>query len=90
MEDRRPVQAAECVPMNRKGQKLGPARGNATRFPYEPQLIDGRLFMPADLQRIHRVLLDHPVIETMSDETRAVVEVVWPELAHKLPPKRLA
>jgi hypothetical protein len=30
------------------------------------------------------------VIESISDEVRAVVESLWPELVHKLPPKEVA
>ena len=44
--------------------------------------------MPADLKRLHKYLTDIEVIEVISDEMRAVVEELWPELAHKLPPKR--
>jgi hypothetical protein len=52
------------------------------------RVIAGRLIMPAELQRIHRFLLDTAVIEGISDETRAMVESPWPELMYKLPPKR--
>jgi hypothetical protein len=41
--------------------------------------------MPAELQRIHRIILDAGEVEIISDEMRAVVESLWPELAHKLP-----
>jgi hypothetical protein len=73
--------------MNPKGPKGGPARGDQKRFPYEPRVIGGRLIMPAELQRIHRIVLDNPVAETISDQMRTVVECAWPELACKLPPK---
>ncbi|MGB9053902.1 MAG: hypothetical protein WCC54_16505 [Pseudolabrys sp.] len=43
--------------------------------------------MPAELQRIHRIILDAAEVEIISDEMRAVVESLWPELAHKLPHK---
>jgi hypothetical protein len=39
------------------------------------------------LQSIHRFVLDTPVIEVVSEEMRAIVESVWPELVSKLPPK---
>jgi len=32
-------------------------------------------------------MLDIEDIDHISDELRAVVEELWPELAHKLPPK---
>ena len=72
---------------NRRGQKLGPQRGNRQRFPYEPRVIGGKLIMPAELQLIHRYLVETPVLEAVTDEIRAVVETVWPELISKLPPK---
>jgi hypothetical protein len=34
-------------------------------------------------------MLDVEHIRIISDEVREVVEELWPELAHKLPPKRL-
>lgn len=43
--------------------------------------------MPAELQRIHSIVLDAAEVEIISDEMRAVVESLWPDLAHKLPPK---
>ena len=48
------------------------ARGNADWFSTH--------MMPAELQSIHRFVLDTAVIESISDEMRAVVETVWPEL----------
>jgi hypothetical protein len=44
--------------------------------------------MPAELQRLHRYVLDTDVIEVISDEMREVVEAEWPELGYKLPPKK--
>ena len=43
--------------------------------------------MPADLERLHEYMLEVEGITEISDEIRAVVEELWPELAHKLPPK---
>ena len=43
---------------------------------------------PAELQKIHRYVIDTEVIVEISDERRAVVEVVWPALVHKLPPQK--
>jgi len=37
---------------------------------------------------LHRYMLEVEGIDHISDEMRAVVESEWPELAHKLPPKR--
>jgi hypothetical protein len=44
--------------------------------------------MPADLKRLHKYMLEVEHIGIVSDEMREVVESEWPELAHKLPPKR--
>ena len=65
----------------------GRQRGNRARFPYEPRFVGGKLIMPAELQRIHSIVLDAVEVEIISDEMRAVVESVWPELAQKLPPR---
>jgi hypothetical protein len=59
------------------------------RRSYEPHIVGGKVvMMPADLQRLHRYVLDTDVIEVISDEMREVVEAEWPELGHKLPPKK--
>ena len=75
--------------MNKGGQKTGLQRGDRRRFPYEPRVIGGKLLMPAELQAIHRYVVETPVLETVTEEIRAVVETVWPELISKLPPKHL-
>ena len=49
--------------INKQGQKIGPKRGSRHRFPYEPRIVCGRLLMPAELQAIHRYLLETPVLE---------------------------
>jgi hypothetical protein len=46
--------------------------------------------VPAELQRIHHIVLDDPIVEIVTDEMRAVVERLWPELAVKLPPRPAA
>jgi hypothetical protein len=43
--------------------------------------------MPAELQAIHRCVVETPVLKTVTEEIRTVVETVWPELRSKLPPK---
>ena len=73
--------------INKQGQKVGPKRGSRQRFPYEPRVVGGRLLMPAELQAIHRYVTETPVLEAVTDDIRAVVETVWPELISKLPPK---
>ena len=39
------------------------------------------------MQAIHRYVIDTPALKTVTEEIRAVVEAVWPELISKLPPK---
>jgi hypothetical protein len=43
---------------------------------------------PADLRRLHKYMLEIEKVSVISDEMRTVVETEWPELTHKLPPKR--
>ena len=74
--------------INTRGQKPGAQRGNRWRFPYEPRVVGGKLIMPAELQAIHRYVVETPVLEAVTEEIRAVVETVWPELMSKLPPRR--
>jgi hypothetical protein len=69
------------------GRSGGRQRSDRARFPYEPRVVGGKLIMPAELQRIHSIVLDAVEVEIISDEMRAVVESLWPELAYKLPPK---
>jgi hypothetical protein len=45
--------------MNKLGQKVGPQRGNRQRFPYEPRVT----LMPAELQAIHRYVVETPILE---------------------------
>ena len=73
--------------INKQGQKIGPKRGSRQRFPYEPRVVGGKLLMPAELQAIHRYVVETPFLEVVTDEVRAAVETIWPELISKLPPK---
>jgi hypothetical protein len=59
------------------------------RRTYQPRIVGGKVMMPADLKRLHKYVLDIEGVDAISDEMRAVVEELWPELAHKLPPKDL-
>ena len=58
------------------------------RRTYLPRIVGDKFMMPADLKRLHKYMLDVEHIGIISDEMRAVVEEQWPELAHKLPPKK--
>ena len=86
-DDRSPVPFKMAM-SNKRGQKFGPRRGNRQRFPYEPRVVGGRLLMPAELQAIHRYVVKTPFLKDVTEEIRAVVEMVWPELVTKLPPRR--
>jgi hypothetical protein len=44
--------------------------------------------LPADLQPFRRYMLDIEHIDHISNELRSMVETQWPELAHKLSPKK--
>ena len=68
---------------NKRGQKPGAQRGNRQSFPYEPAVINGRLVMPAELQRVHRSVLAGGVI---TEDMRAIAAKRWPDLVAKLPP----
>src|SRR5262245_17030 len=58
------------------------------RRTYLPRIVGDKVMMPADLKRLHKYMLDVEHIGIISDEMRQVVEELWPELAHKLPPKK--
>jgi hypothetical protein len=71
----------------RKEYRGRPRNNNTQSFPYEPLVMDGRLVMPAELQRVHRAVLDGVGI---TEDMRAVVQRRWPELVAKLPPRQTA
>jgi hypothetical protein len=73
--------------MKTRGGQQGRHRSDPKRFPYEPRIVGGKVMMPADLQRIHSSVLNGTMTGMISEEMRAVVESLWPELLHKLPPK---
>jgi hypothetical protein len=55
---------------------------------YQPRIVGGKIMMQDDLERLHKYMLEIEGIDHISDEMRAVVESEWPELTHKLPPKK--
>jgi hypothetical protein len=58
------------------------------RRTYEPRVFDGRIITSDEIERIHKEVLKFERIEAISDPMRELIEDLWPELAHKLPPKR--
>ena len=57
------------------------------RRTYQPRIVGDKVMMPADLKRLHKYMRQVEHIGIVSDEMREVVAELWPELAHKLPPK---
>jgi hypothetical protein len=57
------------------------------RRTYLPRIVGDKVMMPADLERLHKYMLEIDHIDHISDEMRAVVESEWPERAYKLPRK---
>ena len=56
--------------------------------PTKSYVVDGRPMTAKDLQRLHDYLVDMETISVISDQMRTVAESEWPELAHKLPPRK--
>jgi hypothetical protein len=56
---------------------------------YISRVVGNQVMTSADLERLHKYMLDIEGVDAISDEMRAVVEDLWPELIHKLPPKKL-
>jgi hypothetical protein len=54
---------------------------------YISRIVGNQVMTSADLERLHKYMLEIEGIDHISDEMRAVVEELWPELVHKLPPK---
>jgi hypothetical protein len=54
---------------------------------YELRGFRGRMMQQKEFEQLHRELLEFDRIEAVADDMRELIEDVWPELAHKLPPK---
>jgi hypothetical protein len=54
---------------------------------YISRVVGDQVMTSADLERLHKELLEFERIDVVSDEMRALIEDEWPELAYKLPPK---
>ena len=55
------------------------------RRTYLPRIVGGKVMMPADLKRLHKYMLEVEHIDHISDEMRAVVEELWPEVPRTVP-----
>jgi hypothetical protein len=54
---------------------------------YISRVVGDQVMTSAALERLHKYMVEIEGIDHISDEMRVVVEELWPELAHKLPPK---
>ena len=48
---------------------------------YISRVVGDQVMTSADLERLHKYMLEIEGIDHISDEMRAVVEELWPELA---------
>jgi hypothetical protein len=55
---------------------------------YEPRGFQGRMMQQKEFEQLHEKLLKFDRIEAVTDDMRELIEDVWPELMHKLPPRR--
>jgi hypothetical protein len=55
---------------------------------YQPRVFDGRVIESDEIERIHEEVLSFERIDAISDPMRELIEELWPELVHKLPPKK--
>jgi hypothetical protein len=55
---------------------------------YQPRVFEGRIITSDEIERIHKGVLEFERIEAISDPMRELIEDLWPELMHKLPPKK--
>jgi hypothetical protein len=58
------------------------------RRTYLSRIVGDKVMMPADLKRLHKYMLEVKHIGIISDEMREVIDELWPELVHKLPPEK--
>jgi hypothetical protein len=56
---------------------------------YISRVVGDQVMTSADLERLHKYTLEIEGVDAISDEMRAVIEDLWPELVHKLPAKKL-
>jgi hypothetical protein len=54
---------------------------------YEPRIFEGRVMLPEEQEQIYMQLLTSTHFE-VTDAMRELILEEWPELAHKLVPKR--
>ena len=74
--------------LGRRGYGPVANAGNLRMRIYTPRVVADRIMMQDDFVRLHKFLLETDAISDISDDVREVVEKEWPELVHKLPPKK--
>ena len=82
------LSALDSRPFWQKGYGPVANAGNLRMRIYTPRVVADHIMMQDDFVRLHKFLLETDAISDISDEVREVVEKEWPELVHKLPPKK--
>jgi len=77
-----------CAVVGKNCELTRSASTPVARRIYQTRVFDSRVIMPDEIERIHKDLLQFERIEAISDPMRELVEDLWPELVHKLPPRR--
>jgi len=55
---------------------------------YQPRVFDGKIITSDEIERIQQRSPQIERIEAISNPMRELIEDLWPELVHKLPPKK--
>jgi hypothetical protein len=63
-------------------------RNDQEETPLRVARLRGRIIHSAEIERIHKEVLEFERIEAISEPMRELIEDLWPELVSKLPPKR--
>jgi hypothetical protein len=84
--------AKAMVRLDPRSDARAPGAGSAAMTKkkprYESRVFDGCIIHSAEIERIHKEVLDFDRIEAISEPMRELIEDLWPELVSKLPPKR--
>jgi hypothetical protein len=54
---------------------------------YEPRIFEGRVMLPDENARVQRKCSHSSASRLSPNSMRELIEDLWPELAHRLPPK---
>jgi len=75
-----------CVPVSHESPLTAGRAMTKKRRVYKARRVDGEVML--DLEHLHKYMSEVEAVEFISDPVREVVKELWPELVHKLPPKR--